>query len=184
MNYFEDEIFRGLKQLHRGEYEYCTFINCDFSEADLSGFKFLECEFEGCNLSLVTVNGTGFTDVTFTECKLLGVAFDKCEPFNLGLTFQHCVLSNSSFYKLKLKNSKFIHSKLVEVDFVESDLSSAVFEECDLSGALFEQTNLEKADFRTALHYSINPEFNKLKGALFSKDNLVGLVQHLKLRIQ
>jgi hypothetical protein len=43
-------------------------------------------------------------------------------------------------------------------------------------GARFEESNLERADFRTASHYSIDPEMNKLKGAKFSLLGIPGLL--------
>ena len=72
---------------------------------------------------------------------------------------------------------------MVEVDFTSADLTGATFETCDLSNAQFEQTNLEKSDFRTALHFNINPSTNRLKKAQFSRENLIGLVQNLGIVI-
>ncbi|HUZ61183.1 MAG TPA: hypothetical protein VMU83_20575 [Hanamia sp.] len=36
------------------------------------------------------------------------------------------------------------------------------------------RTNLEKADFRSAFNYSIDPELNEIKKAKFSSDELSG----------
>ena len=40
-----------------------------------------------------------------------------------------------------------------------------------------DQTILEKADFRTAKNYSIDPEQNRLKKAKFSLSGVVGLLR-------
>lgn len=71
-----------------------------------------------------------------------------------------------------------------EVDFVESDLSNAVFDNCDLRGAIFDKSILEKADFRTAYNYSINPENNRLKKARFSISGVAGLLDKYGIEIQ
>lgn len=186
--YIENETFKGLnhhtKPLEKAEYEYCTFMNCDFSNSNLSGFKFMECEFEGCNFSNAKIVGTGFKQVLFRASKLMGLQFDKCDPFNLEFTFDNCMLDHSIFYQLKIKKTHFTQCRMVSVDFSEADLTMSSFDNCDLSGALFDNTNLEQSDFRTAQNFGINPQYTRLAGAKFAKENLVGLLHHLKLKIE
>jgi uncharacterized protein YjbI with pentapeptide repeats len=42
-NYIENETFKGVNfvknSLLKGEYEYCTFNNCAFSNVNISGFN-------------------------------------------------------------------------------------------------------------------------------------------------
>ena len=75
-----------------------------------------------------------------------------------------------------MKGTTFKNCSLREVDFTEAELSGSLFLECDLSDAKFEHTNLEKSDFTTALHYVIDPELNRIKGAKFSISGLSGLL--------
>jgi len=42
--------------------------------------------------------------------------------------------------------------------------------------ATFDKTMLEKADFRTAYNYSIDPDNNRIKKAKFSQSGLGGLL--------
>jgi fluoroquinolone resistance protein len=63
-------------------------------------------------------------------------------------------------------------------------LVGAVFYNCDLSAAVFENTHLEKADFRTAYNYHLDPESNRLKGAKFSFHGLPGLLGKYGLEIE
>ena len=63
------------------------------------------------------------------------------------------------------------------------NLSAASFVGSDLSGAVFDRTILEKADFREALHYRIDPETNKVKGARFDLEGLPGLLGKWGIRI-
>jgi uncharacterized protein YjbI with pentapeptide repeats len=70
------------------------------------------------------------------------------------------------------------------VDFGAADLSSANFAGSDLSAALFEQTNLQKADFRSAYNFLIDPDINHMKKARFTKDGLAGLLTKYDLIIE
>ena len=76
----------------------------------------------------------------------------------------------------KLKATRFHNCQLKDADFAEADLSAATFDGCDLAGAIFDRSNLEKADFRTARNYRIDPENNRLKKAKFSPLGLAGLL--------
>ena len=150
-----------------GDYEYCTFINCDLSSMDLPGLHFTECEFNGCNKSMAKLAKTTFNEVKFIGCKLVALHFEDYNEFLFSVAFDHCQLTLSSFYKRKLKNTTFKNSTLQEVDFTESDLSGYVFDHGDLAKATFENTILEKVDFRTSFHYTINPELNRKKKRSF-----------------
>jgi uncharacterized protein YjbI with pentapeptide repeats len=175
-----DEIFDKIdyrkNRLPKGEYESCTFSNCDFSGSDLTDVQFLECEFVNCDLSLAKLTRTALRDVRFKDCKMLGLQFGTCNEFGLSFAFKGCKLQNASFYKTKIKKTVFESCDLDEADFSASDLSGSVFHECNLRSAMFEETNLEKADLRTACNYIINPEKNRIKKASFSLIGLPGLL--------
>ena len=179
-DYIEDQIFDKLDfsqtPFSNGQYDHCTFLNCNFSNVDLSGNTFTDCDFIGCNLSLAKLNKTAFRDVTFKDCKMLGLHFENCNDFGFSITTNHCILSHSTFYRVKLKKTSFSNTKLDEVDFTECDLSAATFDYCDLNLATFQNTILEKADFRTAYNYSIDPEENRIKKAKFSQSGISGLL--------
>ncbi|MEG0698285.1 MAG: pentapeptide repeat-containing protein, partial [Algoriella sp.] len=85
---------------------------------------------------------------------------------------------------LPLKKTKFSNTTLHNVDFSYADLSNSYFANCDFSNAIFDQTNLRQANLKTSYNFNINPNENQLKGAIFSKDNLEGLVLHLGIKIQ
>lgn len=179
-SYYEEQVYEGInfttEGFPRGDYEICTFINCDLSNCDLSHSKFTECEFKGCNLSMVKVIKTSLNDAKFAECKLLGINFENCDTFLFSVAFDHCTLNYSSFYKRLLKKSRFTHCIMQETDFTDCDLSQSIFDQCDLAKAKFENTILEKVDFRTAYNYSIDPEMNRIKKAQFSLPGVVGLL--------
>lgn len=182
-NVFDRQDFRQ-KSLPKGEYEYCTFTNCDFSNSNLSEIKFLECVFSGCNLSMVKLGVTVFRDIEFVNCKMLGLNFEHCSEFGFSVSFTDCILNHSSFYKRLVKNTVFKNCKLVEVDLTDADLTNAVFDNCDLANAKFENTNLEKADFHNSFNYTIDPEINRIKKARFSLSRLPGLLSKYNIEIE
>lgn len=170
--------------LAQGEYDKCVFVNCSFANVNLTGFKFSNCEFIQCNFSLAILAKTSVQEVKFKNCKLLGLRFDICNPFLFSATFQDCMLNLSSFYKLRLKKTVFKNCSLHEVDFSEADLTQAAFDNCDLALATFEATILEKADFRHAFNYNIDPEKNKIKKAKFSLPAVTGLLNKYDIEIE
>ena len=182
-----DKVFENLDPakdpLVVGEYEACTFINCDCGNANLSASRFLDCEFRRCNLSMAQLRGTSLRKVSFMGCKLLGLRFDTCNEFGLSVSFDSCTLDHSSFFRTKLKKTSFMASQLHDVDFSECDLTGATFEKCDLLRTAFHNTNLEKADFRTAFNYSIDPEMNRMKKAKFSLVGVAGLLEKYQVDI-
>ena len=184
----ENKVFEKISFkehiLVKGVYEECTFKNCNFNSVDLSGITFRTCLFNNCDCSLTKLKNTILQDVRFVNSKLLGIQFNECNGFLLRLYFENCMLKLSVFYKLKLKNTVFTNCNLQEADFSEADLAGAAFDNCDLLLATFMHTNLEKADFRSASNYSINPEINRIRNARFSIPGVTGLLTTYDIEIE
>lgn len=184
--WIKDQTFEKVNDLFnngKGEYEGCTFRNSMFSAADLSDNEFNDCVFAGCDLSMANISRTAFRNVVFRECKLMGLHFDRCNPFNLSLRFEHCILDHASFYQVKLKATVYSNCQLREADFTECDLTGAALQHCDLTGARFDHTILEKADLRSALHYTIDPAANRIKKAKFSLPGVLALLEPYGIEI-
>lgn len=181
--YFVGESFSKPQSLQSGEYEDCMFQKAELESQDLTGCKFVDCVFEDSNLSLATLKNTSFQKVHFKNCKLQGLHFEYCNPFLFEVSFEACQLNLSSFYKIKTKGTRFSHCNLREVDFSEADFTLAIFDYCDLQGAIFDQSILEKADFRLAESFEINPSINRMKKAKFASNNIHGLISHLDILI-
>ncbi len=188
VDYFSDEHFSQAnysgKIFTTGEYESCSFTNIDFSSQDLSSSRFLETEFKDCNFSNANLADVSLQAVSFFNCKLLGIQFVDCRAFNFSVRFENCILDLSSFYKMKLNKTIFSGSRLHGVDFTEADLTGSKLDNCDLLNTVFDQTNVEKADFRHAVNYSIDPESNKIKAAIFSMPEVTGLLDKYKIKIE
>lgn len=179
---FKDLDFKATP-LKPGEYEDCTFEGCSFAKVDLIGNNFINCHFENCDFTLTNVTETGLQEAHFVECKMLGMHFDRAREFLFSVRFTRCQLDMTSYFKCSLKNTLFKDCNLKEADFSEADLTGASFDGCELKGTVFDRTILNKADFRAALYFSINPDKNSMKKTRFSKDGLRGLLNHLDIRI-
>lgn len=186
--FIQDQNFDKLdytqEPLAKGEYENSTFTNCNFEETNLNDIKFISCDFHDCNWSLAQLNGTVLREVKFRDCKMLGLQFETCNDFGLSFSFENCQLNHSTFFQMNIKKTIFRNCQLREIDFSESNLSNVVFDNCDLSQAIFINTVLDKADFRTAYNYSIDPESNRLKKAKFSILGISGLLDKYDLVIE
>jgi uncharacterized protein YjbI with pentapeptide repeats len=187
MEIFEDQVFENIdftiKGLPKGEYESCSFINCNLSDLNISGYSFIDCRFSDANLSLLKLNNTILRDIVFKDCKMIGLQFCDADAFGLAFSFENCILTNASFFKTKIKKTNFKDSKLSEVDFTECDLSESILQGCDLSGAIFSFSNVERVDFRTSMNYSIDPDNNKIKKSKHSASELGGLLDKYSLII-
>jgi fluoroquinolone resistance protein len=185
MNYYSDQSFQNLHSFdfETGEYNACSFVGCNFSNLNFQGSSFENCTVKNCDLSNSKVSGVPFQNVRFETCKILGVHFNVANPFLIEFNFQGCQLDYCNFYNLKLKKSIFQQCRLLETDFTQADLSGASFTGSELSGAIFDASNLERADFRDAINYRIDPEKNRIKGARFDLEGLPGLLERWGIRV-
>lgn len=186
--YIDEQIFTNvdfsLEPLPIAEYEYCTFIGCNFSNANLTSIRFLETEFTDCNFSNAILGNASFQTVLFKNCKMLGLQFDACDQFGFAASFNTCQLDHSSFHKMKLNRSSFINCQMEGVDLSEADLKNSKLIECNLLHAIFQNTNLEKVDLRNSKSYSIDPELNRVKNAKFSLPEVIGLLDKYQIVVE
>ena len=181
-----DQLFEGHNFAEKpleADFEECIFRNSVFAKANLSGLSFTNCTFENCDLSGAKLLKTAIQECEFIDCKMLGLAFEACAPILFQITCTRCTLNFSSFYQVDLTNSGFNTCKLLEADFTEADLSDISLSGCDLSGATFDHTRLERTDFSSAENYTINPQLNKITGAIFGKEGLPGLLSAFNIKI-
>ncbi len=79
----------------------------------------------------------------------------------------------------------YLFDKTIEkITFSEHPLEQGEYENCDLQGASFDGSNLEKADFRTAINYTIDPIRNRIRKAKFSQLGLAGLLRNFDIEIE
>ncbi|HEX3383845.1 MAG TPA: pentapeptide repeat-containing protein [Mucilaginibacter sp.] len=165
------------------QFEYCKFVSCDLSGADLSNILFIECVFEDCNLSLANMSGTGLQHIRFKSCKLSGLNFSRSLDFLMEMHFDSCILDNAIFYQKKNKKAVFKDCSMIETDLTEADLSDCKFENCNLHRATFDQTILKNADLNTSYNFIIDPDNNDIKKAKFSVHGLAGLLGKYDIKV-
>jgi fluoroquinolone resistance protein len=179
---FED-ITYAEKVIKGQEFHDCVFKKCDFSNSEFLNNKFIDCVFEGCNLSMMKLGGSTLNNAVFKQCKILGLNFSQCQDFLFTVKFEACIVDYASFMGKKMIKTNFIKSSLKEVSFSGANLSGSVFDHTDLLGAVFNQTDLTSVNFATAFNYSLDPELNILKKAIFSIDGVTGLLSKYNIKI-
>jgi uncharacterized protein YjbI with pentapeptide repeats len=133
---------------------------------------------------MVKLTNTAFNDIKFINCKLQGANFEQCNTFLFSVGFEKCILNYTSFYKRIMKKTRFSGCIIHEADFTEADLSAAVFDNCDLKDTRFENTLMEKADFRTSFNFTIDPDKNKIRKAVFSVPGVLALLEKFDIVIK
>lgn len=134
----------------------------------LSRVSFVSSSFESCELSLVKLEHTTLNSVHFRHCKLVGLNFADCSKFGFLPEFEDCLLESTVFCANNLRKCRFSGCVVRNCDFMESDLRETVFDGSSLEGTVFQKCNLEKADFRAAFSYAIDPVNNRLAKARFT----------------
>ncbi len=183
--------FRNLKatgaRLRNVAFSGCLFDRCSFGGAELSGCSFTDCTFTTCDLSLAKVPTSRFIDVRFLDSKLVGFDWtivDRPAKLALQVSFERCLVSQSSFFGVNLHGLRLLDSTAREADFAAADLGDAVLTRTDLAGALFSDTNLTGADLRGATGYLIDPLQNRVRKARFSMPDAIGLLTGLGVQIE
>ncbi len=188
MNFLYDKEYKNIvfeiSELNQTDYENCTFIECDFRNCLFHAVTFIDCNFVDCNFHDTKINHVSFRGVWFTKCNLTNVNFAMTDQTIHEFHFKDSLLDYSKFYKLKLRKIQFLNCSMVSSDFMETDLTEAIFDNCNLRLAVFSDTIANKVDFSTSHYFSIDPEKNKLKKAVFSLDGLKGLVEKYDIIIK
>ena len=187
-DYLLDQEFKDInfeeKDIKYKEFENCTFYNCDFTKCTFQSVHFVDCNFFDCNFNDTKINYVSLRGVQFTKCNFTNVNFAMTDQVIYEFNFKDCLLDYAKFYALKLKKMQFINCSMISVDFMASDLTEAIFDNCNLRRAVFIDAIANKADFFTSYDYTIDPEKNKLKKAIFSTEGLKGLLEKYDLVIK
>ena len=171
-----NDLTYGEQEVNLKEFECCTFNDCDFSQCNFIGVVFIDCIFNDCLFSGAKINHVALRSVFFNRCKMEEVNFAMCDKLIFEVHFKECVLDFSKFYTLKIKGTTFIDCSLVAVDFMNTDLTEVAFDNCDLYRSEFAKAIANKSNFKTSYNYTIDPTKTKLKKAIFSLNEVKGLL--------
>lgn len=179
-SYFIDiehnKITFSKSEINLKEFENCVFNDCNFSQCNIIATTFIDCKFNNCVFDNAKINHVAFRSAHFTNCQIKEVNFAMVDKFIFEIHFKECVLDFSKFYALKMKRTTFLDCSIVAVDFMSSDLTEAIFDNCDLYRSEFEKAIANKTDFKTSYNYTIDPTKTKLKKAVFSLNEVKGLL--------
>lgn len=88
-----------------------------------------------------------------------------------------CVLDHSVLVKRRMPKTGFVKCSLKGVDFSEADLSQAILDDYNIAGRRVRADRfLRKADLATAFNFRIDPRSNDLRGARFSLQGALELL--------
>lgn len=181
--HFQYHVFSN-SELRDAIFDGCNFSNCSFEGVRLDHTEFIGCHFSNCNFTGSLVINTALKEVKFDTCKLLGFDFSACSDFLFRAGFDNCLLDNALFNRKNLKNTGFKNSSVREADFNAVELSNASFAGSDLAYSRFENCLLAGCDFRNTQNLRLDPDLNRVKGALFTLAELPGLLEKYKLKIE
>lgn len=83
--FIHEKTFDTITLPAKGEYENCTFSNCNFADNDLSEFKIKKTVFKNSQLQ----------ETDFTETDLTSAVFDNCDL--VRAIFDHTILEKADF---------------------------------------------------------------------------------------
>ncbi|MDO5667441.1 MAG: DUF2169 domain-containing protein [Alcaligenaceae bacterium] len=106
----------------------CHFINCDFTEAQLSGVEFKQCTFERCQFVGTEFEQSFFENCEFVGCELKAIEFDKT-AFK-SVVFQVCAIDLCSFDVCTVTQVVFQNSTLDMTDFIRTRLWAVEWNAC------------------------------------------------------
>ena len=186
-SYFENMTFNSESNsfdLKKSlEFVECHFFGIDFSQYNLSRFRFLDCEFHECNLSNSSLKGANFKHSIFNKSKLIGLNWSEATSLSIS-SFSECILDYSIFHSMNLKCFIFTDCKMMEVEFSESQLAKALINRCMLRGTTFNKANLQEADLRGSTEYFIDVRYTNVKKAKFSMPEALSLLSSLDIILE
>jgi len=171
-----DSANLGESILARANLSRSTFMNTDFSGANLgasmtAGASFTNCNFTGATLSKSNLENAVFRDCNFTDAYFLEAKLAGIELSNSNLQkaiFLERDLSGANFSGSDITNGTFLNCDLSQSDFSGSTLFETVFIEAKVSQSNFTKANMTNVRFVMASDLS----GSKFTGACLDRANL------------
>jgi len=181
---YADERFVGLRlsgTLIGASFRDCVFEECDLRELRLHRCDFVDSDLLACDLGLLDVAESRFGGVTLEACHAVGIVWSRADTSGrlLEVDVKDSVLNFCTFDGLDLRTRRFEGCTIHEALFSNCDLRDASFRHSDLAGSQFEGCDLRGADVRTARHYAIVANRNRVEGLRASLPEAAGLLAGL-----
>ncbi len=189
--YYQGETFEGFdpgETLNSVEYSDCVFRNCRWTGTRVQNCSFIGCTFVHCNFSAVVFSFCLMRDAWLQNSAFRMMAWGGltgrsklAQPFG---KIEGCAFQYNDFSGMSLNGFDFSGSTFAECRFDDCHLAGACFHGVPLGRSSFTRCDLERADFRDARAYAIDPSDNKLKDARFSFPDVVALLDSIGIRIE
>lgn len=188
--YYQGETFENPDPalLQDAEFNDCTFTGCRWDNVRVRNCTFLSCTFQHCSWSSVVFSFCQMRDAWFSGCAFRSIAWG-------GLQGRSALVQPfGKAERCEFRYNEFSGMTFVGFDFSSCRFGDCIFDDCRLAGAnfrcvplgrtQFSRCDLQKADFREATDYAIDPSANKMQGARFSFPDVVALLSGFGLKIE
>ena len=133
-----------IRELNIGCYTE-EYINCDFSNSDMTGMDMRDISFVGCNFTNAKLDSANFTNTRLESCNfdhasMVGADFTGAKIYCTD--FNSANLSSANFTQADLRVSGFFYANLTNAVFDDTLVRATVFRNSDVSGVNFRLTML------------------------------------------
>lgn len=128
-----------LRELNIGCYTE-KYINCNFSNCDMTGMDMRDISFVGCNFT-----NTKLDSVNFTNTRLESCTFENASMISVELI--KADIDGTSFDNTKLSSANLSNATLINSTFVDADLSDSKFNNTVVRSTLFTGSDVSRVDF-------------------------------------
>lgn len=172
------------------EFSDCVFNNCNFEETTFINCKFNECVFNNCKFINPKFINTFCRNMTVNKCYFLGINWQTISTsFNRTLAgiclekVSNCFFRFCYFFDLNMNKLNLSFSEFDECEFESCDCKKVNFENAKFKNTKFLLTNLSQSNFVNAQGYYVDITTCKLKGAKFSKPEVINLLYSTEIEI-
>lgn len=116
------------------------YINCDFSNSDMTGMDMRDISFVGCNFTNSKLDNVNFTNTRLESC-----TFDHASM--IGAELIKADIDGTSFDNTNLSSANLQNATLINSTFVDADLSDSKFSNTVVRSTLFTGSNVSRVDF-------------------------------------
>jgi uncharacterized protein YjbI with pentapeptide repeats len=170
------------------DFQDCTFVDSDLSDAALSASRFVDCRFERCDLSLWKPVDSVFGGCRFEDSRMLGIDWTLASWPRIALhdpnVFVRCDLSMGTFMDLDLGAIEFRECRLRETSYRFARLAGARFDGSDCVGCDFHGSDLSRARLVGVLGLAVDPASTKLAGATVDAAAGVAILESFGLTLE
>ena len=128
-----------LRELNIGCYTE-KYINCDFSNSDMTYMDMRDISFVGCNFTNAKLDSANFTNTRLESC-----SFENASM--IGVELIKADIDGTSFDNAKLSSANLSNATLVNSTFVDADLSDSKFSNTVVRSTLFTDSDVSRVDF-------------------------------------